>query len=327
MKEKILITGASGFLGYHLIKAALQRGLDVYAGVRKTSDVKHLEDLPVTFTYLDFSDATDLEREMIDKKYSYIIHAAGTTKARTVVDYNAVNADYTISLARSVYNSGIPVKKFVFISSLAAIGPLSNLSGLITEATEPHPVTNYGRSKLLSENRLKDIPLPVVILRPTAIYGPREKDLFILFKTIKRGIEPYIGRMDQRLSFIYASDVANAAINALESHTSGVYNLSDGNTYDRYDFANDIKLLMKKKTFKFHVPYWSVKLLAETSEVVENLFNKTPTLNRDKLNELTGENWVCNIEKAKRDLNFQPEYDLEEGVRETLNWYEKYKWL
>jgi nucleoside-diphosphate-sugar epimerase len=327
MKEKILITGASGFLGYHLIKAALQRGLDVYAGVRKTSDVKHLEDLPVTFTYLDFSDATDLEREMIDKKYSYIIHAAGTTKARTVVDYNAVNADYTISLARSVYNSGIPVKKFVFISSLAAIGPLSNLSDLITEATVPHPVTNYGRSKLLSENRLKDIPLPVVILRPTAIYGPREKDLFILFKTIKRGIEPYIGRMDQRLSFIYASDVANAAINALESHTSGVYNLSDGNTYDRYDFANDIKLLMKKKTFKFHVPYWSVKLLAETSEVVENLFNKTPTLNRDKLNELTGENWVCNIEKAKRDLNFQPEYDLEEGVRETLNWYEKYKWL
>lgn len=327
MKEKVLITGASGFLGYHLIRAALQRDLDVYAGVRKTSNIEHLSDLPVSFTVLDYSDLSALEKEMRDKRYDYIIHAAGTTKAKTPQQYNLVNADYAFNLATSARNAGLAVKKFVFVSSLAAIGPLGNLSGPITETTDPRPVTQYGRSKLLSEKKLADIALPLVILRPTAIYGPRERDLYILFKTIKRGIEPYIGRMDQRLSFIYAEDVANAAISSLQAHVSGAYNLSDGNAYDRYDLANDIKLLMNKKTFKFHLPYWSVKLLAETSEVVEQLFNKTPTLNRDKLNELTGENWVCSIEKAKRDLNFNPAYDLEEGLRATLNWYEKFKWL
>lgn len=327
MKEKVLITGASGFLGYHLIRAALQRNLDVYAGVRKTSNIEHLTGLPVSFTYLDLSDPDALEKEMLDKGYDYIIHAAGTTKAKTPDQYNLVNADYTFNLANSVHNAGLPVKKFVFVSSLAAIGPLGNLTGPITESTDPHPVTDYGRSKLLSEKKLMDIPLPVVILRPTAIYGPRERDLYILFKTIKRGIEPYIGRIDQRLSFIYAEDVANAAISSLGTQVTGAYNLSDGNAYDRYDLANDIKLLMKKKTFRFHLPYWSVKLFAGTSEVIEQIFNKTPALNKDKLNELTGENWVCSIEKARRDLNFRPAYDLEEGVRETLNWYEKFKWL
>lgn len=327
MKEKVLITGASGFLGYHLIKAALQRNLDVYAGVRKSSNIEHLRELPVTFTYLDFSDQEALEREMYERKYEYVIHAAGTTKAKTAEQYNLINADYTFNLARSAHNAGGALKKFVFISSLAAIGPLNSLDKSITEVTEPSPVTEYGRSKLLSEKKLTEIALPVVILRPTAIYGPRERDLYILFKTIKRGIEPYIGRMDQRLSFIYAEDVANAAISSLEAHVTGAYNLSDGNAYDRYDLANDIKHLMKKKTFKFHLPYWSVRLFAETSEAVEQIFNKTPTLNRDKLNELTGENWVVSIEKAKRDLNFRPAYDLEEGVRATLNWYEKFKWL
>jgi nucleoside-diphosphate-sugar epimerase len=140
-------------------------------------------------------------------------------------------------------------------------------------------------------------------------------------------MEPYIGKIEQHLSFIYAKDMASVAVNALTSQTNGTYNLSDGNTYSRYDLANFLKLYMKKKTIKFHLPFGLVKMMSKGLESSDRIFNKTPILNEDKLNELTAKNWICSIEKAKQDLNFKPLYNLEKGVLETLNWYQEFKWL
>lgn len=327
MKEKVLITGASGFLGFHLIEAALEKGMDVYAGIRKSSNIEHLTLLPISFTYLDLSNSNSLIKEMKEKRYDYIIHAAGITRAKTEIHYNVVNADYTFNLALSVKHSDIPIKKFVYISSLAALGPLDNIDERIDESTNPRPVTHYGKSKLLAEVKLQRLTMPVVILRPTAIYGPRETGLFTLFKSIKRGLEPYIGNFEQHLSFIYAKDMATAAINSLTISKNGTYNLSDGNSYSRYGFANYLKPLMKKKTIRFHLPYGLVKILAKTLEKTGDVFNKTPVINEDKLKELTGKNWVCNIEKAIKELDFNPLFNLNRGLEETLKWYLQNKWL
>ncbi len=329
MKQKVLITGASGFVGFHLIEAALANGLEVYAAIRRSSDIKHLASYNIQYTYPDFNSVESLEKELKEKQYDFIIHAAGTTKAKNQDEYNRVNADYTVNLATAVVNSGIDLKKMVFISSLAAIGPLANADGLINEQNVPTPVTAYGKSKLLAEEKLKNLNLPLIVLRPTAVYGSRDKDIFIILKTFSRGLEPYIGRVGQRLSFVYVKDLASATVNALfaAETANGSYNMTDGNCYDRYEMANICKDVLKTKTFKFHLPMPVVKGLALVLEKTYGFLDKTPALNREKLAELTAANWCCDIAKAKDQLSFLPTYDLRKGLTEALGWYKTEKWL
>lgn len=326
MKQRVLITGASGFVGYHLIEKALASNLEVFVAVRKSSDVKHLQSYKLNYTYPDFSNPASLEAEMKEKQYHFIIHAAGTTKARTAEEYNHVNATYTGNLAKAIAKVGC-VEKMVFMSSLGSIGPLLKPNELIKENTPPSPVTTYGKSKLLAEKLLEAYDLPLIILRPTAVYGPREKDIFIVLKTISQRLEPYIGRVPQQLSFVYVKDLAAVTINALFSHGKGAYNITDGNCYNRYELANLTKNILRKKTFRFHLPYTMVKGLAILLEKGYGLVNKTSVLNKEKLNELTAINWCCDISKAKKDLGFDPAYNLEQGLQESLDWYRQNQWL
>jgi len=328
MKQKVLITGASGFVGFHLIEAAIASGLDIYAAVRKSSDITHLQSCNINYTYPDFTSVDKLRHEFEEKQYDYIIHAAGVTKAKTQDAYNAVNSTYTKNIADAINTSkNAAFKKMVFISSLAALGPLNDTSQLITEETSPSPVTAYGQSKLLAEKQLKSYNFPLTILRPTAVYGPREKDILIILQTIAKGIEPYIGKVAQQLSFVYVKDLAQAVINALLSTQNGTYNITDGNCYNRYELANITKDVLGKKTFKFHLPYNMVKVIALLLEKTYAFTNKTPALNIEKLNELTAINWCCNINKAKDELMFNPNYNLQRGLKESLDWYQQNKWL
>jgi len=328
MKERVLITGASGFVGFHLIAEALKNNLEVYAAVRKSSQIDHLKEFDIQYTYLDFDDVPSLKKELREKKYDYIIHAAGITKAISKKEYEHINAGYTNNLALAITECGAEVKKFVLIGSLAALGPLENLDGVITEQTLPNPVTAYGRSKLLAENNLKAFPsLNYTILRPTGVYGPRDRDIFIFFKQLTKGIEPYIGNIQQMYSFIYVADLAAAAIRALYAGNQKTYNLSDGNFYDRYELGNVAKKALNVKTVKFQLPVAFVKLIARISQVYSSLNNKASALNVEKLNELMAVSWNCDIELAKAELGYYPQYNLEKGVTETLRWYKANKWL
>lgn len=328
MKKRVLITGASGFVGYHLIEEALQNNLEVYAAVRKSSDISHLKDFDIKYTYPDFNDIIGLKKELKENQYDYIIHAAGVTRARSQNEYNFINARYTYNLAAAAIAADVNLKGFVFISSLAAIGPLHNLNGIITETTPPNPITAYGRSKLMAEERLKSITsLNYTILRPTAVYGPRDKGIFIFFQQLNKGIEPYIGTAEQKLSFIYVKDLAKIAIKSLYIANQRTYNISDGNFYDKYQLAVLAKEILRIKTVKFHLPVNFVKFMAFFSEKVSSLSNKAPVVNIEKVRELTGVNWFCAIDQAKYDLGFYPAYDLYAGLTETLNWYKTNKWL
>ncbi len=328
MKQKVLITGASGFIGLHLLDAALAKGLDVYTGIRKSSAVAHLSEYPVTHTYIDYTDTAAMRQMMDENRLDYIIHAAGATKAGSQDLYNNINSQYTYNLAKAASQAATPLKKIVFISSLASIGPLNDTGQCITGDTLPHPVTAYGRSKLLAEQKLAEFNLPWIILRPTAVYGPGERDIFILVKMISRGIEAYIGKKEQKLSFVYVKDLARLAVNALFSSVKGQsYNITDGNAYSKYEFADITKSYLNKKSLRFHLSPALVHGLASSMERIYGAFNKTAVVNREKLLELTGVNWACNIDKARQDLDFAPEYNLEKGLRETLDWYRQKHWL
>jgi UDP-glucose 4-epimerase len=328
MKERVLITGASGFIGYHLIEEALKNNLEVYVAVRKSSKTDHLKDFNIKYTYPDFDDVSSLKKEITENRYDYIIHAAGVTKARSQKEYNHINAGYVNNLALAVLDSGIKLKKLVLISSLAAAGPLHSLKGIITEDTVPNPISAYGKSKLLGEQNLKAFSsLNYNILRPTGVYGPRDRDIFIFFKQVVKGIEPYIGNTEQKFSFLYVTDLAKATIKALFAANHKTYNLSDGNFYDRYELGTIIKEVLNLKTVKFHLPVTFVKLIAKVSEKYSSLSNKAAVLNIEKVNELMAVNWWCDIEPAKADLGFYPQYNLRAGVTETIKWYKTNKWL
>lgn len=328
MKKRVLITGASGFVGYHLIEEALHNNLEVYAAVRKSSKIDHLKEFDIRYTYPEFENIESLKKELLDKQYNYIIHAAGTTAALSENAYNKINAGYTANLAAAAAEAGSNVKKFILIGSLAAVGPLNTLHGMIDECTPPNPVTTYGRSKLLAEEKLKKFPeLNYTIIRPTGIYGPRERGIFIILKQFAKGIEPYIGNKDQKLSFIYVKDLAKVTIKALFGGDHKTYNLSDGNFYDRYELAGITKAILGVKTIKFHLPVNFVKFIAAFAEKFGYLTGKAPALNVEKVRELTAINWSCSIESAQHDLGFYPQYNLQKGLEETYNWYKSNKWL
>jgi len=329
MSKRVLITGATGFVGYHLIEKAIQSGLEVYAAVRKSSSKSHLSEFNIKYIDLDYSSVENLRSQLEEHQFSYIIHAAGITKAKTKADYNKVNAEFTEHLAVAAITAGIKLEKFVFVSSLAALGPLTDLNQEIKEDTPAHPVTNYGTSKLLAEKYLSEIPgLPLITIRPTAVYGPREKDIFILFKSISRGLEPHIGSFKQQLSFIYVKDLADVIVNSLFVKVNGKqYNVSDGNVYNRYALAELVKKALKQRTFKFHLPVPVVSAMASFMDFIYTNSKNTPTLNKEKMAELTAINWACNIDNAKHDLNYAPKFNLEKGLTDTVKWYKANNWL
>ena len=198
---------------------------------------------------------------------------------------------------------------------------------MLFRSTIPKPVTAYGKSKLIAEEMLAALNLPLVVLRPTAVYGPREKDIFIILRTISKGFEPYLGKANQHLSFVYVKDLAQLTVNALFSPITGSYNVTDGNCYNRYEFAEIVKKFLSNKTFKIHIPLSIVNLLAILSEKTSGLLNKTSVLNKEKLNELTAANWCCDISRLRSEMGYKPQFNLQQGLEETIQWCKTNQWL
>jgi UDP-glucose 4-epimerase len=325
MKPKILITGASGFVGYHLISAAVNAGMEVHAAIRPSSKISQLQHFNLRYVIPDYTNQESLCALLEEHQYEYIIHAAGVTKARTAEEYNTINATYTLNLAQAAQKAAIPLKKFVFISSLAALGPVA-YDALVPDGTDAQPVTRYGVSKLKAEEYLSTMTaIPWVILRPTAIYGPLEKDLFVLFKTFKKGFEFHMGKGPQQLSFVYVKDLADAVMLALAAPSIQTgYNISDGHSYGRYALADISRRILGVHMLRIHVP---LALAKPFITLLEKVSRGIPLLNNDKLREVSAPSWNCSIQQIKRDLGYNPVYNLEKGMKETLEWYTNNKWF
>ena len=323
--QKILITGASGFVGGFLVEEALNRGLEVYAAVRRSSNLQYLQDARIKFIYIDFENKDNLKSIFSQNKFKYIIHNAGLTKTPIKEQYFKVNATYLENMIEAlIVSNSVP-------SNLAAYGPAEHTeNGLVTEDSDPHPVTNYGRSKLQAEKYLKSKKeINYTIIRPTAVYGPREKDLFTVYDLINKGLEMTVGLTDQKLTFIYVKDLVSVIIDStLDSKKNVAYFVSDLEVYSSTRYNELIRnALGKTRSFKLRLPIPLVKTLGFIAEKAGKVTGTYPALNIEKVNELEAKSWICDSTNLVNDLNFIPKYGLKEGLEESIAWYKKNNWL
>ena len=325
-----LVTGGSGFLGSHVVERLARAGRPVRALVRRSSDTTFLRALPnVELVEGAVEDRASVDRAL--EGVTGIVHAAGLVKAKGPEDFMRVNHGGTENLVQAARTRGTQIRRFVLVSSLAALRP-SDASGTpVPEDAEPRPVTAYGKSKLAAERAVlahKD-QLSLVILRPPAIYGPRDREILTFFKSIKLGILPLLGSTQNKLSMIYGSDCAAACVAALDRElvSGSAYHVDDGSVHTLEELIHLAEQAMGKKArFRFHLPRRLVETAALGSELYGRATNKAVMLTRDKLNELF-EQWVCDSSRARRDLGFQPEVSFEDGVNRTMVFYLDAGWL
>jgi len=323
---KAFVTGGTGFIGSHLADYLIDD--DAWGTVKclVRSDEKWLEGKSYKKISGDLDSIKTIERALVDT--DVVFHLAAIVKAPSQKEFIHANVEATENLLRLAQRNGI--KKMVILSSLAAAGP-SNGEPL-REDDEMDPVSTYGKSKKQMEemiHALADNDMSITILRPPAVYGPREDQIFTLFKMMSKGIAPIVGDGENpKLSLLYVQDLVQAIVKAAKQSEKGV------NTYfiggDRITNWNEIKdivsTVLGKKSITLKIkPDW-VKKIAGAVETTSALFGSYPVLNREKANEMIL-TWTCSHDKAVKELSYKPEFTLEEGISRTLRWYKKHNWL
>jgi len=332
MRKTVLITGASGFIGNCLIDEALSRDYDIYAFVRKSSNIKQLQNKPITIITVDFFDYSSIIESLRSlPTINFILHTAGVTKAYFEEDYVYGNEHLTQAFINALIYCKYNPKLFVYFSSLAAWGPgNSETFAPIYNNSIPSPITSYGKSKLNAEKIVRNQTLfPYIVLRPTAVYGPGEKDFFQTIKLINKHFNFNLGFHNQYFTFIHVCDLVKVTFDFLESEIRNKsYFVSDGNIYSKKEFGNLVAKHLNKKVFHITVPVALVKIIAYLLESY-SLFSKkpAPVLNYEKVDELCAKNWICDCNPLVNDIGFDAKYNLNEGINQTIDWYKKEKWL
>ena len=330
---KILITGASGFIGSFIVEEALKQGFETWAAIRKSSSKEYLQDERIHFIELNLSSKAQLIEQLRPHQFDYVVHAAGVTKCLNKADFRRINTEGTKNLVDALLDLQMPLKRFVFLSSLSVFGAIKEQLPYdeIREDDTPKPNTEYGRSKLEAEKYIDSIDsrLPYTILRPTGVYGPREKDYFMMAKSIKQHIDFAVGYQRQDITFVYVTDVVQAVFLALEKGETGrKYFLSDGQVYQSTTFSDLIhEELGRPWWLRITAPVWVLRVVTFFGEYIGHMTGKVTALNNDKYNILRQRNWRCDIEPARRELGFEPKVQLKEGVKTTIQWYKDHKWL
>ena len=329
---KILITGASGFIGSFIVEEALKRGLETWAAVRGSSSKAYLQDERINLIALNLSSREELIEQLRPHQFDYVVHAAGVTKCIDKRDFRRINTEGTKNLVQALQQLQMPLKRFVYLSSLSVYGAIREQQPYeeIRETDTPQPNTEYGRSKLEAEqwlNTLKDFPY--VILRPTGVYGPRERDYFLMAKSIKGHSDFAVGYKRQDITFVYVSDVVQAVFLAIEKGQTGrKYFLSDGEVYQSTTFSDLIhEELGRPWWIRITAPVWVLRIVTFFGEHIGRMTGKISALNNDKYNILRQRNWRCDIQPAIDELGYQPQVKLKEGVRRSIKWYKEQGWL
>ena len=324
---KILVTGASGFLGGHVAELLSKRGDHVRALVRTTSNRRYLERLPNVELFEGSVEQVDRVREAVEG-VDAVIHAAGLIKARSTDEFFAVNVGGTSNLVEASRGRGL--KRFVFVSSLEACGP--SFDGKPVPVDQEEPVTAYGRSKLAAEKVVLSArdQVPVVILRPGAIYGPRDGEILEAFKSIKRGLLPLVAGGEAKGMWIYATDCAEACLRAIDADipSGRVYFVDDGGgpIAQRDMLAGAERALGKRALLRANLPVPLFMTVARGLEAFGRMTNRPVMLTREKANMLL-QHWVCSSEETRRELGWEPKVPFSDGVGRAVKWYRENGWL
>ena len=319
---KTLVTGATGFIGSFLAEALVRKGYTVTCLVRKTSDLKWIRHLDMDILHADLADPDAYAGRL--REFDHIFHVAGLTKADSEKAFFHANAECTRILAAAAAKENPGLKRFLLVSSLAAAGP--SLDGVpLTEGAVPLPVSAYGRSKLAGERAALSSAgsMPVTVIRPPAVFGPRDRDFFLVFKAVQKGVFPYWGKCSY--SLIYVEDLVRGLILAAEkSEAVGkTYFLADSRIYSNDDIWQALSASVGRNAVRLRLPRSVLPVLA----AVIQKFQKKGIINADKMQEIRFPHWTCDPEKAGKELGFFTEMTLGEGFSKTIGWYRKEKWL
>ncbi len=344
---KILVTGASGFIGSFIVEEGLRRGHEVWAGMRSTSSKQYLTDPNIRFAELDFAHPETLKAQLAACKaecggWDIVVHAAGATKCLRREGFFDANYKGTRNFADALRELKMVPRRFIFISSLSVYGAIREQPvrkaapghpwtyAPIQEGDTPRPNTAYGESKLQAERYLKSLPdFPYVILRPTGVYGPREKDYFVMAQSIRQHVDFCVGYKPQEITFVYVKDLVQAVYAAMDKDVARrEFFISDGGIYHSTEFSDLIrKALGHPFMVRIKAPVWFLRIVCAASDRIAQWRGKTATLNLDKFHILCQRNWQCDITPAIDELGYHPEYPLDRGVKETIAWYQKEGWL
>ena len=322
----ILVTGGTGFIGTHLLEMLAAKGESVRALVRR-SGVTHRfpRRLPagVETVYGDLESGVGLAEALHGA--DAVIHLAGVTKALRTRDYYTGNVRATEQLAHAMTGRGM---RLVHVSSLAAIGPATPGAPLAEDA-EPHPLTHYGKSKLLAEGVVRDLAPDAVIVRPPVVYGPRDTDVFPLLKSISKGLVLEIAGGERWFSAIYVKDLVEGllAVARVPRAAGRAYFLAHAKPVSWRQLGASAARIMARKPLVVTVPFAVAHAVGACAELWARLCGKPGIISREKIAEARCMAWTCDTARAAGELGFVAPTPLDEGLEQTLAWYKEAGWL
>jgi nucleoside-diphosphate-sugar epimerase len=325
-KKRVLVTGAGGFIGCFLQAEGLKRGHEVYGSFRNAKEESCLDGNTKGF-FLEFAERESLVRRLKQFAaetggFEYVIHCAGVTRPEKIEEFHKGNVEFTEFFVKTLMETQPSFKKFIFISSLQAMGPGDpKTMEPISETSPCRPFTPYGISKFEAEKRIMAIPgLDWVIFRPTSVYGPRDtKFIQVIVNAVKRGIAVRVGPAGQVVSFVYVKDLARALWDAVDKDVHRqVYVISDGNDYDPSLINEYLAKHLNVKVRKVKIPRNLLLGIANVRLVLARMLSRPLHVSPFKIREITAPNWRVDNSKLVRELGFQPQYTLEQGLRDAL---------
>lgn len=319
----IFITGATGFVGSHLIEAVARNGLRARALVRETSDVALLKRYGVERVVGDITDPASLRRALGDAES--VLHLAAATRALRPADFHAVNGEGTRRLVQAAEEDG-GQRRVVYLSSLAAVGPSGDRP--VTAEDEPRPITAYGRSKLEGERAvLGSGALSAAVLRAPAVYGPGDRDLLTFFRFAEKRVLPRVGAPSRPLQFIHVRDLAESVLAAAAAEAEGIFHVAEPRAYAWEEVLDLLSVAVGRKGYRVRVPAMALRAAAGAAEAIGRLRGKPGIFDRDKAREVLAPGWTCETARARYELGWEAAIPLGKGLRETAAWYRAYDWL
>lgn len=325
---KALVTGATGFIGSHLVEKLVRSGTQVRCLVRRTSDLQWLRNLPVEIAYGDCVDEDSLSSLVAGVDCVY--HLAGATKVKREEDFFTINAGGTKNLIRACLYHSPKMEKFVYLSSQAASGPGVD-EQMKVESDPDFPISSYGKSKRIAEEVVLDnrSRIPITILRPSAVYGPRDHAFLSFLKLITKKIKFSLPGATQWISMCFVSDLVESLVRSGKTGVGDgeIFFISDGRRYRMEEIGDAFSSAMRIKAFLLPVPECLIHGIGAISETMSHFTGQPCLLTRGKAKEIVQKNWACDITKAKNMLEYRPTISLTQGTEITVEWYRKNNWL